>query len=185
MKYTYSLILTLTIFACSWGYAIEIDPGQKKVPEKFYNSKGGFSIFSGDPERIQKANRIDFKDFQVSIVLEPSSLSARSPGAVVKATFSVTNIAKKTYVLSFPDAQRYDLWVKDASGKTVYQWSADKIFVQQVGTSLLNANDRISFKPQLNLSEFEGGALPGVYTVEATLANYPDLKTTSTLTVAP
>ncbi|MES2308399.1 MAG: BsuPI-related putative proteinase inhibitor [Verrucomicrobiota bacterium] len=165
--------------------ALEIDPSQKKVPEQFYNSKGGFSIFTGDPERIQKANKIDFKDFEAKVVLQPATLSISGSGLVIKVDFSVKNIGKKTYVLSYPDAQRYDVWIKDANGQVVYKWSADKIFVQQVGTSLINANDRIAFLPQVNLSDFDSPATPGTYTVEVSLANYPDVKATTTLTLTP
>lgn len=181
----YFLKSLLALFTISAVNAIEIDPGQKKVPEQFYNSKGGFSIFSGDPERIQKANRIDFKDFEMKVVSDPLTVSLSNPGAVFKLNISVKNIGKKTYVLSFPDAQRYDVWIKNSAGKIVYQWSLDKIFVQQVGTSLLNPNDRIAFIPQINLSDFEGGAATGIYTIEAGIANYPDLKGSTSITVTP
>jgi hypothetical protein len=175
----FSLMMMVTL------NAIEIDPGAKKVPEQFYNSKGGFSIFTGDPERIQKTNKIDFKDFEAKVSLQPATLSLGSPGAVIKVDFSVRNIGKKTYVLSYPDAQRYDVWIKNAAGQVVYKWSADKLFVQEVGTSLLNANDRIAFLPQVNISDFDLPAQPGVYTVEVVLANYPDVKGTTMLTLTP
>ncbi len=165
--------------------AIEIDPSQKKVPEQFYNSKGGFSIFTGDPERIQKANKIDFKEFETKVTLNPAVLSIGAVATVLKIEFSIKNIGKKTYVLSYPDAQRYELIIKDAAGVVVYKWSADKIFVQQVGTSLLNANDRIAYVPQVNLSDFDSPAKAGLYMVELSLANYPEIKAMAPLTLTP
>ena len=165
--------------------AIEIDPSQKKIPEQFYNSKGGFSIFTGDPERIQKANKIDFKDFETKATLNPAVLSIGAVATVLKIEFSIKNMGKKTYVLSYPDAQRYELIIKDSTGAVVYKWSADKIFVQQIGTSLLNANDRIAYVPQVNLADFDSPAKPGVYLVELSLANYPEVKATAPLTLTP
>ena len=178
------LLLSFSLILSFLG-AIEIDPGAKKVPEQFYNSKGGFSIFTGDPERIQKANKIEFKDFETKVTLSPALLPISSAAGVIKIDFSIKNIGKKTYVLSYPDAQRYEVLIKDALGQVVYKWSSDKIFVQQVGTSLLNANDRMSYVPQVNLTDFDVPAKPGLYMVELSLANYPEIKAMAPLTLTP
>ncbi len=179
------LLLSIPMITLPLG-AIDVDPSKKTVPEKFYNSSGNrFSIFAGDPERIQKANAIDFSDFENKIEITPTPLAISSPAGVFKVNFGFRNKGKKTYTLSFPNTQRYELIIKNAVGQAVYTWSSDKIFLQQVGTSLINTTDQIAFVPSINLSDFDVTPTPGKYTVEATVANYPELKATAELVLTP
>ena len=179
--------------ALASAHAVDVSPSREVQPEKFREPGGKrFSIFAGDPGRIQKANEIKFDDFETKLEVTPNPLSLEaaknSPGnrPMIKVVFSVKNIhAKKTYTLSFPDAQRYDIRVKDSAGNAVYTWSADKEFVQSVGTILLNASDKISFTENIALGEFAAPPSPGIYTVEAVLGNYPEITAKVPLTLSP
>jgi hypothetical protein len=179
--------------ALASGHAVDVHPSREVQPEKFREPGGKrFSIFAGDPNRIQKANEIKFEDFEAKLEVTPNPLSLESaknsPGnrPMIKVVFSVKNTnPKKTYTLSFPDAQRYDIRVKDAAGNAVYTWSSDKEFVQSVGTILLNASDKISFTETIALGEFASPPAPGAYTVEAVLGNYPEITAKIPLTVNP
>jgi hypothetical protein len=185
--------LCLCAFAAvTSAQALDVMPSKRVVPEKFIDPGGKqLNILNGDPKRIQKANAINFADFEKKLELSPQviSLSAakENPDSrpVVKVTFSIKNTGKKTYTLSFPDAQRYDITVKDASGKSIYTWSADKEFAQSIGTLLVNYSDRLTYSETLSLGEFFTPPMPGSYTVEAVMSNYPQIRAAALLIIEP
>lgn len=172
--------------------AADVDPSKQTVPEKF-NDPGGkrFSIFSGDPKRIQRANAIDFNDFENKVEVTPSPLSLKTSEesplghASIKVTLTVRNKGKRTYTLSFPNSKRYDITVKNASGQVVYTWSDDKLFVDVVGTIMIDPGDPIQYSEIIPLSEFSAPATPGTYSVDVVMSNYPELVAHQTLTVNP
>src|SRR5277367_4393295 len=91
--------------------AIDINPSKNNQPPSFWESGSGnhFSIFNGDPKRIQRANAVDPKSFDAKVEVSPNPLSIKAlkalvPNPSIKITFSVHNHAKKTYTLSFPTA---------------------------------------------------------------------------------
>lgn len=172
------------------AFAVDVNPSKTVQPDKFADPGGKrFSIFSGDPERIQRANAIDFGAFECKLELSPATLSAAPTNGGAsrsfKASFSIKNHGKKTYTLSFPNWQHYDFRVKNASGEVVYVWSADKEFAQVVGTSLLNPGDRICYSEDISLGDFSPKPQPGIYTVEAVIANYPELNGKATVAITP
>lgn len=171
--------------------ALDINPSRDNEPNTSNDNGGRFSIFSGDPARIQKANSIDFKDFVGSVTLDPAqtSLSAHQGDAAelnsVKITFNVKNSGKRTYTLSFPNTERYDLTIKNPAGQLVYQWSLDKKFVDDVGVVMINPTDQIGYSEIVSLSTLYAPLEPGVYTIEMHLANYPEITGKASLTVSP
>jgi hypothetical protein len=71
--------------------------------------------------------------------------------------------------LTFPSGQRFDLELKDSTGKPVYRWSADKVFPLIFGTEQFGPGER-NWVVQVPLSA-SGQRLPaGSYTAEAWLA---------------
>lgn len=186
-------LATLLLCLCTLPLlAAEVDPSKNTVPDKFVNPGAKrFSIFSGDPKRIQRANAIDFADMETKIEVTPNPLSikaaedAPSGRPSIKVTLTVRNKGKRTYTLSFPSSQRYDISVKSASGQVVYTWSADKEFVEAIGTILINSGDIISYSETVALGEFAAPPAPGAYTVEVTMSNYPELSARTPIAINP
>ncbi len=185
------VLLLLTVLALN-AQAIDVDPSKNTVPEKFIEPGGKrFSIFSGDPKRIQRANSINFADLESKVEVTPAPFSlkaaADAPGGrpTLKISYSFHNKGKRTYTFSFPTSQRYDLTIKTSSGQAVYTWSADKEFVESIGTMLVNADDIIEYSETVPLADLSTPLTAGNYTVEAVLSNYPELIARTTLTVAP
>ncbi len=131
--------------------AIDINPSKNNQPPTFWESGGNhFSIFNGDPKRIQRANAVDPKSFDEKVDLSPNPLSlsavkAAPANTALKVTFSVHNHAKKTYTLSFPTAQRWDFRILDPAGKPIYVYSDNCQFEQKVGTSMVNNDDKLVY----------------------------------------
>jgi hypothetical protein len=185
-------LIALSLIVPFAASAVDVSPSKTVQPEKFMEPNGKrFSIFSGDPERVQKANEINFGDFETKLDASPNPISAKqvrrsnAEPVLLKIVLSFKNNGKKTYTLSFPTAQRYDILIKNSSGHTVYTWSADKEFVQSIGTTLINPGDRVTYSESVSVQDLPASLPPGDYSIEAVVNNYPELNQKTTLTLTP
>ena len=171
--------------------AIDVDPSKNTIPRSSFDTGGNrFSIFNGDPKRIQRANAVDPKAFDCQITISPNPLALTTakittPNPVIKLTFTVRNHGKKTYTLSFPTAQRWDFRIVALSGSPVYVYSDNCDFEQKVGMSMVNHDDKLTYTELVELNDLTAPLVPGTYTVEAVLANYPEMKAQAPLVVQP
>jgi hypothetical protein len=172
--------------------AIDINPSKNNQLPSFWTSGGGnrFSIFNGDPKRIQRANAVDAKSFDTKVDISPSPLSLKAVKAVapnpsIKITFSVHNHAKRTYTLSFPTAQRWDFRILNSAGTAVYVYSDNCQFEQSVGSSMVNNDDKLVYTESVDFDDLLQPLEPGTYTIQTVLANYPEMHAQAQLTVQP
>jgi hypothetical protein len=169
--------------------ALDINPSKDNQLPSFWDTGGNrFSIFNGDPKRIQRANEVDPKAFDTKLEVLPNPLSLKvakqiGPNPSIKVTFSVHNHAKKTYTLSFPTAQRWDFRIVSVSGAVVYTYSDDHEFVQTVGTSMVNEDDKLVYIENIDFEDMTIPLTPGAYTVQAVMANYPEMNAQAQFTV--
>jgi len=186
-------LVALTLMAAfDVAPAIDINPSKNNQQPSFWESGSGnsFSIFNGDPKRIQRANAVDAKAFDTKLEVSPNPLSlkavkAGTPNPSIKITFSVHNHGKKTYTLSFPTAQRWDFRIIDATGKAIYVYSDNCQFEQTVGTSMVNNDDKLVYSETVDFDDLSEPLAPGTYKVQTVLANYPDMRAEAQLTVQP
>ncbi len=172
--------------------AIDINPSKNNQPPSFWDTGSGtsFSIFNGDPKRIQRANEVDPKAFDEKLEVSPnplalSAVKAASANPILKITFSVHNHAKKTYTLSFPTAQRWDFRILTSAGAPIYTYSDNCEFEQKVGTSMVNNDDKLVYSETVEFGDLTAPLVPGTYTVQGVMSNYPQMRATTTLTVMP
>lgn len=188
-------LLTAVVLSAlaTWALAVDINPNRRTVPEKFINPPGKrFNLFSGDPERIQRANEVNIADFKAEGALDPVEVSLTNPvdskgdsTTGVKVQLRVQNTSKKKrYPLSFPDAQRYDIALIGPGEELLYLWSDDKVFVQQADAVFVNAGETITYQDLIPNSALQKAG-PGTYQVMMVLANYPELKVTLPLVIKP
>ena len=181
---------TVLIGASGWAAAIDVNPSKDTIPRSSFDTGGNrFSIFNGDPKRIQRANEVDPKSFDAKVLITPNPLSLKvaeavGPNPSVKITFSVHNHAKKTYTLSFPTAQRWDFRIVSAAGAVVYTYTDDHEFVQVVGTSMVNKDDKLTYSESVEFEDMSTPLKPGMYTVQAVLSNYPEITAEIPFTVS-
>jgi hypothetical protein len=169
--------------------AIDVSPSKDTIPRGSFDTGGNrFSIFNGDPKRIQRANAVDPKAFDASVEASPSPFSlaqARSvgPNPSIKVAFHVHNHAQKTYTLSFPTAQRWDFRILNSAGNVIYTYTDDHDFVQVVGTSMVNFDDKLTYSESVDFESMSTPLAPGTYTIQAVLANYPEIHAQSQFVV--
>src|SRR6201996_5001846 len=83
--------------ALSVALAIDVDPSKETIPRDSFDTGGNrFSIFNGDPKRIQRANAVDASSFDCTLTLSPNPLplgktKEETPNPIIKLTFSVHN----------------------------------------------------------------------------------------------
>ena len=182
-------LLTMMVFDAA--SAIDINPSKNNQPPSFWDTGGNsFSIFNGDPKRIQRANAVDPKSFDTKVDVSPNPLSLKvilavGPNPSVKISFSVHNHAKKTYTLSFPTTQRWDFRIVNATGTVVYTYTDDHEFLPTTGTSMVNNDDKLVYTESVDFNDMSAPLTPGTYTVQAILANYPEMTAQTQFTVQP
>jgi Intracellular proteinase inhibitor len=163
-------------------HAIDVSPSKDTIPRSSFDTGGNhFSIFNGDPKRIQRANAVDPHAFDCKVMLAPNPFSLAAvktagPNPSLKIVFTVHNHAKKTYTLSFPTAQRWDFRIRNAAGTVIYTYSDNCDFEKKVGISMVNNDDKLSYTESVELSDLDAPLTPGSYSIEAVLANYPEMK---------
>ena len=186
--------LAALISMAAFNAAVAIDdisPSKNNQPPVFWKGTGNhFSIFNGDPKRIQRANAVDPKSFDTKVEVSPDPLSLKTVKAVapnpsLKITFLVHNHAKKTYTLSFPTAQRWDFRIVDAAGTAIYVYSDNCQFEQKVGESMVNNDDKLVYSETVDFDDLSQPLAPGTYTVQTVLANYPEMHAQAQFTVQP
>src|SRR5471032_2328891 len=183
-------LLIVAAFDAAWAMD-DINPSKNNQPPVFWSGGGNrFSIFNGDPKRIQRANAVDPKAFDSKIEVAPNPISLQAvktqgPNPSFKITFSVHNHAKKTYTLSFPTAQRWDFRILNAAGTPIYVYSDNCEFEQKVGASMVNNDDKLVYTETVDFDDLSQPLAPGIYTVETILANYPEMRGQTQITVQP
>lgn len=182
MKKVAAAFFVFSLVASSW--AIEIDPTRQTVPNQFVNPVGKrFSLFSGDPERVQRANEVKVDDLKARLEIKPAEcsiaqLQSTADAAPLEISFIIQNESKRPYTLSFPDAQRYDVAIQNPEGQIIYVWSDDKAFVQEVGKSFINGREKLTFKiePPIPVATLLPKLHQGIFKIQAVLSNYPEVK---------
>jgi hypothetical protein len=106
---------------------------------------------------------------------------AYAAGEPIAFTLTVTNAGGRPQALAFATAQRFDLVVRDRSGREVWRWSVGQMFAQVLGQETIPPGGVLTYTATL-----ERGLPPGSYTATGRLTareQVPDA--TLPLTVTP
>ncbi len=86
---------------------------------------------------------------------------------------SIVNMTGETVEFSFITGQKLDILVSDATGATVYRWSANRRFAQILSTILLEPGEIWSH--ELTIPIGDDGLAPGVYSFHVKVTGLPEL----------
>lgn len=75
-----------------------------------------------------------------------TSLIARVGDGSVTFVLSVTNAGGEPFRLDFNSGQRFDVSVTDAAGNGVWHWSADKSFIQSLGSETIEPGATLDYE---------------------------------------
>ena len=103
-------------------------------------------------------------------VLLTSEKAVYSPGEPITFVLKVINNTSRPLRLSFRNAQRFDLVMRDTRGREVWRWSAGKIFAQVLGEERLKpSGGELLFQATV-----PGNLPPGEYTATGTVPALED-----------
>lgn len=92
----------------------------------------------------------------VALALDHAVYAPSPDGSLeLNAQFSVRNTTPDALAFTLPTTQTYDLEIKDAKGKVVYRWSADKAFGQVVTTLALTGE--LDYNIKASIAKLPGG----------------------------
>lgn len=74
-----------------------------------------------------------------------SSVEVEVRGDTVRMVLHVTNPTNQPVVLEFSSGQRYDFAVRTVTGADVWRWSADKSFMQALGSETIPAGGTLDY----------------------------------------
>jgi hypothetical protein len=102
---------------------------------------------------------------------EPLRVTVSAPqtpvarGAPVALALQVSNVSDRAVTLHFNTSQRYDFVIHDGSGREVWSWSQERMFLQVLGQEVIEPGAGRSYEER-----FLGTLPPGTYRVTGRLA---------------
>jgi len=104
-----------------------------------------------------------------------------APGEPIALTLSATNGTAQPVTLQFSSGQRYDFVIEDAAGRTFWQWSADRGFIQMLGDETVSVGAALVYRERVEQRLASGAyRITGIVT-----AMGGALKATAMVTVEP
>lgn len=169
----FALALCIVMPACATKKAAQkSEPGMwTRVTHVFHGSgarKGN--------HRTPRAKHLTF-----SMEFTPPALKL-SDDRRLKVRLVLANNSKKFVQLQFPTTQRIEVIVSDKLGKPLLRWSEDQSFTDDPGYLAINPGERVEYVVSIPTRDMTAGT---EYTVEGSVANYPDFKARKIIVPAP
>ena len=89
------------------------------------NNRAGDTTTNPNPADASASNRL------------ASSVQVEVGANTVRLVLHVTNPTNQPVTLEFTSGQRYDFAIRTAAGADVWTWSADKLFIQALGSETI------------------------------------------------
>lgn len=80
--------------------------------------------------------------------------SAAETDGALEMTLTIVNNTSETVTIEHTSGQKYDFQIFDAEGETLYTWSANKMFMQMLGTTEIAAGESLTFTDTLSAAEY-------------------------------
>lgn len=128
----------------------------------------------------------EYKDAQLrglilSLQLGPQPIKL-SETRQMQVSIRLTNKAKRPITLDFPDAQRFEIYLRSSGGKILTTWSDNHAFTQEAGTIMINPQEHIDYAETIATRELSPNK---VFLVEVFFPKYPDLRIQQKFLTAP
>lgn len=98
----------------------------------------------------------------------------------VKVT--LVNKSKRPITLDFPNAQRFEIYLRNSAEKILTTWSENHAFAEEVGTILINPQEHIDYAETIATRELTPNK---VFIAEVFFPKYPELRVRQKFLTAP
>ena len=146
------------------------------LAQRTYQSFTGPRRYKLTYARIGNASVVTSGEYSFRINL---SQKTYAPRAIINLRMTLENWTKEPLKLQFNSGQSFDFAIRDASGGTVYYWSANKLFTAEVRELSVTGEKNWTVTEEMDLK-------PGEYVVEAWLTTdrKPAFKAQAPITVS-
>lgn len=95
---------------------------------------------------------------------------------------TITNKAKRPITLDFPNAQRFEIYLRNSTEKILTTWSDNHAFAENAGTILINPQEHIDYAETIATRELTPNK---VFIAEVFFPKYPELRVRQKFLTAP
>ncbi|HEX9997296.1 MAG TPA: BsuPI-related putative proteinase inhibitor [Abditibacterium sp.] len=150
----------------------ELGPGKYRLEAYLTNS----SQIRALPIDFSIAPRIAAPATKRATLTAKTDKRVYNVGEEVKVDFVLQNNATRATTFNFRSGQNYDVFIKNAAGESVWNWSANVRFIMVSRPVTLAAGQKQAFSVQWNGQALPDHTItPGKYTVHAVYASNPEI----------
>lgn len=117
----------------------------------------------------------------VSLALAPQPVKL-SEVRQMEVKVTLTNKSKRPITLEFPNAQRFEIYLRNSVEKILTTWSDNHAFAESVGTVLINPQEHVEYAETIATREL---APNKVFIAEVFFPKYPELRVRQKFLTAP
>jgi hypothetical protein len=150
----------------------QLGPGKYRLEAHLTNS----SKVRGLPIHFEVVSKMASAGDKRAKMTAKTDKSVYKVGEEVKVDFSLQNNSAKATTFNFRNGQNYDVFIRNAAGDLIWNWSANKRFLMIYRPITFAPGEKKSFS-----ETWDGQALPdykvtpGKYTVQAVYASDPEV----------
>ena len=171
-----ALVPCLLVLAVSAG-ALAEDAAPAATPEK----RSWWNRLFHRREQLS-----EYKDPRLNGLVLTLELSAQpirlSETRQMEVNVTITNRARRPVTLEFPDAQRFEIYLRTSSEKILTTWSDNHAFAATPTTVLINPNEHIEYAETIATRELTPNK---VFICEVFFPKYPELRVRQKFLTAP
>ena len=169
------VLLVLAISAGAFAQGVEPTP----TPEK----RGWFSRLNpfSRSEKLPEYKDPALRGLVVTLELSPQPIKL-SEMRQMDVKVRITNKAKKPVTLEFPNAQRFEVLLKNSAEQVLTTWSDNHAFAEVIGTVFINPQEHIEYAETIATRELTANR---VYVAEVYFPKYPELRVRQKFLTAP
>jgi hypothetical protein len=169
------VLLVLAISASAFGQGIEPTPAPEK--RSWLSRLNPFNR----SEKLPEYNDPSLRGLVLTIELSPQPIKL-SEVRQMDVKVRLTNKSKRPVTLEFPNAQRFEILLKNSAEQVLTTWSDNHAFAEVVGTVFINPQEHIEYAETIATRELTANR---VYVAEVYFPKYPELRVRQKFLTAP
>ena len=169
------VLLVLAISGAAFGQVIEPTPPPEK--RSWLSRLNPF----GRSEKLPEYKDANLRGLVVTVELSPQPIKL-SEMRQMDVKVRITNKAKRPVTLEFPNAQRFEIVLRNSAEAVLTTWSDNHAFAAVAGTVFINPQEHIEYAETIATRELTANR---VYIAEVYFPKYPELRVRQKFLTAP
>lgn len=123
-------------------------------------------------ERLAEYKDAQLRGLVVSLRLAPQPIKL-SETRQMQVTITLTNKARRPITLEFPNAQRFEIYLRTSASRILATWSDNHAFADEASTIMINPQEHIEYAETIATRELTANK---VFIAEVFFPKYPELR---------